>query len=90
MSEYDIGKVRITPKGAYSATTTYTALDVVYYNGMSYVYTSETDAAGILPTNTAYWKVFSGGILIIDTLPSASEVDEGQLICVLTNVPVGV
>lgn len=37
MSKLDIGKVALTPKGAYSSSTTYEALDVISYQGNSYL-----------------------------------------------------
>lgn len=49
------GKVAITPKGNWSASTAYQKLDLVYYNNGSYV--SIQPSTGITPTNTAYWML---------------------------------
>lgn len=49
------GKVAITPKGNWSASTAYQKLDLVYYNNGSYV--AIQPSTGITPTNTAYWML---------------------------------
>lgn len=52
---YNLGKVIIQVKGNYSNTTTYTYLDMVYFNGSSYVAKQTTTANA--PTNTKYWQI---------------------------------
>ena len=52
-----LGKVTITPKGAYDGSTTYERLDTVTYNGSSYIALAET--TGNLPTNTTYWELLA-------------------------------
>ena len=49
------GKVRIVPRGEYNGATRYTKLDIVKYNGQSYMALAET--TGNLPTNTEYWQL---------------------------------
>jgi hypothetical protein len=59
------GRVALVLKGDYyySNDTSYTKLDLVSYNGKSYV--CKQPATGILPTNTAYWQ-------LIETLAGAA------------------
>lgn len=49
------GKVLMIPKGDYDATETYTMLDVVSYQGKSYV--AKQTTTGNAPTNTTYWQL---------------------------------
>lgn len=53
----DLGKVMIVPKGAYSGATAYTKLDLVSYEGSSYIALQNT--TGNLPTNETYWQCVS-------------------------------
>lgn len=86
--QYDLGKVAMTPKGTYSSSVTYSKLNIVYYNGLSYIYISDIDSSGHLPTDTTYWQVLTGGLLVVDTLPAASSVSTGQIICLITDNPI--
>jgi len=49
------GKVLLTPKGDYNASTTYSILDWVRYNGA--VYVAKQTTTGNLPTDTTYWSL---------------------------------
>lgn len=51
----DVGA--INPRGEYDAQEEYTALDLVSYNGNSYL--CREGCTGIAPTNTTYWQVFA-------------------------------
>ena len=53
----NLGKVATTPKGEYNANTTYLKLDVVTYEGSSYVCLKES--TGNIPTNTEYWQLLA-------------------------------
>ena len=53
------GRVLLMPKGEYNAATTYQLLDIVSYNGSSYIAKGET--TGNLPTNTTYWQLSAYG-----------------------------
>lgn len=55
----DIGKVAITPQKDYQNERTYEWLDVVTYNGASYMCISEDGCTGIVPTNTDYWQLLA-------------------------------
>lgn len=61
------GRVLIMPKGAWNSTDTYSLLDLVSYNGSSYVAKTSVPA-NTLPTNTSYWQLSAYG-------GSASNVD---------------
>lgn len=52
-----LGKVAITPKGEYSNATTYQLLDLITYDGSSYLALKET--TGNLPTNNEYWQLIA-------------------------------
>lgn len=53
------GRILIMPKGDWSADTTYEMLDLVYYNGSSWI--CKKDVQGIEPTSTAteYWQLIA-------------------------------
>ena len=52
-----LGKVAITPKGEYNNATTYQSLDLITYEGGSYLALKET--IGNLPTNNEYWQLIA-------------------------------
>ena len=51
----NLGKVAITPRGAYSSTAQYTPLDILSYNGSSYLVLQ--DCMGVTPPNATYYMV---------------------------------
>jgi hypothetical protein len=55
---YDLGKIIPRIKGNYSSSTTYDVLDVVYYNGSSYI-CKQSGTRAKTPTNTTYWQIFA-------------------------------
>lgn len=59
------GRIAPIPKGDYNAATAYEHLDIVSYEGSSYICKQDT-TAGILPTNTEYWQLMSGQATPID------------------------
>lgn len=69
-----LGPVGLNPLGEYNSETEYEKLDVVLYQGSSYV--ALQTVQGIVPTNTEYWqKLVSGGVGvddIVDNLDSSS------------------
>ena len=52
-----LGVVAMTPKGEYDSSAYYEKLNVVTYNGSSYVALQNTH--GNLPTNTTYWQLLA-------------------------------
>lgn len=50
-----LGKVALTPKGEFSELTEYQVLDIITYQGSSYVCLQTTK--GNLPTNDTYWQL---------------------------------
>lgn len=50
-----LGPVGFKPTGAYNNTREYKKLDVVIYQGSSYI--AKSDSIGQLPTNTTYWEM---------------------------------
>ena len=60
-----LGPVGLNPLGDYNSETEYEKLDVVLYQGSSYVAVKES--IGQLPINTEYWeKLVSGGVGVDD------------------------
>ena len=53
MAKQNLGRVAMVSKGEYNGSTRYTKLDIVKYNGQSYMALAET--IGNLPTNTEYF-----------------------------------
>lgn len=54
------GRVLIIPKGAWNDTDTYSMLDLVSYNGSSYIAKTSVPA-NTLPTNASYWQLSAYG-----------------------------
>lgn len=54
------GRVLLIPKGAWNSTDTYSMLDLVSYNGSSYIAKTSVPA-NTLPTNTSYWQLSAYG-----------------------------
>lgn len=73
MSEVKLGRVVPIYKGIYNEETAYNALDIVYYNGRSYIAKQDTKG-NALPTGTDndYWG------LIVDKGPQGPKGDTGQ------------
>lgn len=69
-----LGKVGVVPKGEYNGATRYTKLDIVKYNGQSYMALAET--IGNLPTNTEYWQLLVEKGTIIERM----EIVNGDLL----------
>lgn len=67
MANIIIGKVSPVFKGEWSITETYTRLDIVKYNGSSYVCIAET-LSGSVPTNENNWVLVAekGDISSVD------------------------
>lgn len=59
MASTNLGRVRIVPKGAHSATTTYSKLDLVTKDGSSYLYINDTPSSGTALSNATYWLPIS-------------------------------
>ena len=81
------GRVLLIPKGEYNASTTYTMLDIVSYQGSSYIAKGTT--TGNLPTNTTYWQLsayggaanIAGNFATLETTAYASQgYSEGALL----------
>lgn len=53
----NIGKVSLTPRGAYSQSATYEALDIVTYNGSSYMVLQSV--TGVTPPNATYYQLIA-------------------------------
>ena len=71
-----LGKVSVVPKGDYSASATYYALDIVGYNGGSYL--AMQQVTGVTPSNDGVnWMQLSGpglpGVDGVTFTPSVSE-----------------
>lgn len=58
---YNLGRIGMNVRGAYSATANYEKLDVVSYNGSSYV--AKAACTNVLPTNTEKWELLAKGLV---------------------------
>lgn len=56
---YALGRIGLRTCGEYNATKTYQSLDVVNYNGSSYV--ARETVTGIVPTNEESWDLMASG-----------------------------
>ena len=63
------GRVLLIPKGAYSSATQYAPMDVVLYEGDSYV--CKQSSTGNDPTNTTYWQAMTDAMGEVDELKEA-------------------
>jgi len=74
--------------GDYDPTVIYTAGEIVRYQGTLYQ-TRDTTTAGILPTNTAYFNVYSGATLqsILSTQTKSLEINDAILAQAEANAP---
>ena len=59
MATYELGKIGLNPRGAYSSNASYARLDVVSYNSSSYV--ALDNSTGVAPTNTSKWMLLAQG-----------------------------
>lgn len=57
MANYNLGRFVLIPRGEYSQSTPYTPLDVVLFQGSSYV--CKTACTNKVPTNTTYWQLLA-------------------------------
>lgn len=57
MATQILGKVGVVPKGEYDGLTQYKKLDIVTYNGQSYI--AKQDSQGNAPTNILYWQLLA-------------------------------
>ena len=57
MTRQSIGRVTPLSKGAFNSNNTYERLDIITYNGSSYMAKQQT--VGNLPTNTEYWQLIA-------------------------------
>lgn len=55
---YDLGRICPKLRGAYSSSATYDFLDVVSYNGSSYICKAD-GTSNKVPTNTTYWMLMA-------------------------------
>lgn len=53
--QFNLGRILPIFRGQYVNTATYYPLDIVYFNGSSYV--CKQTARNVLPTNTVYWQI---------------------------------
>ena len=75
----DLGRIAPINKGPYAAGTTYEKLDIVSYNGSSYMYINDTSGSGHAPTDTSYWSIMAqkgadGSVPIDDSSTAANKV----------------
>ena len=55
---YNLGRIGLKVCGAYSATEEYNYLDIVRYNGASYI--AKESVSGVVPTDASSWELLAG------------------------------
>lgn len=68
---YSLGRAGIVACGEYSSTKAYSQLDLVTYQGGSYIYKYATSASNIAPTNTSYWMKLAQNPTVDSTVSSS-------------------
>ena len=71
------GRVLIMPKGQFDPTVQYEMLDLVSYNGSSYIAKSST--IGNLPTDTTYWQLSAFGAASTSTSANFATLETSAL-----------
>lgn len=59
MPSINLGRAVIVPKGEYSGSSTYEYLDVVSYQGCTYLYINQTPSSNKLPTLATHWMLLA-------------------------------
>lgn len=72
----NLGRVAYVEKGAYDNGIVYQKKDVVSFNGGSFVFIADTPAAGIVPTDTAYWQPMLDPTSMIQAVATANQAAE--------------
>lgn len=78
MATYTLGKFIMRVRGSYNSSSTYNTLDIVYYNGGSYVCKSD-NTQNKIPTNTTYWQQLAAPGVATMTEEQKQEILEGIL-----------
>jgi hypothetical protein len=76
----DLGKIRFSYRGTYSASVQYVQNDVVTYGANAYVYTSTTASTGNTPTNTTYWSVMTSGLQFEGTWSASASYQTNDIV----------
>ena len=72
MASINLGRVGFVMRGTYNSSTAYKQLDVVFYNGSSYV--AKINCTGIAPGNATAWQELIVVSDAIESVLSASAV----------------
>lgn len=73
------GRVAMVVKGAWSSSTTYSKLDVVSYDGSSYVSIADSNTNQTPSSATAYWQLLAQGYANLKTVNSNSLLGSGDV-----------
>ena len=84
MPTISLGKIALTWRGAYNATTAYSGQDVVAFGGSTYI--SKTGTVGFDPTDVSKWDLLAQGIEGITATPGELVYFDGTQ---LQPLPVG-
>jgi hypothetical protein len=76
----DLGKIRFSFEGDWTASATYEYNDVVRYGGDLFVYTFNSSTASVLPSNTTYWNKMIGGFDFEGSWSASSAYRPGQVV----------
>ena len=76
---YNLGRIGLKVCGAYSATEEYNYLDIVRYNGASYI--AKEAVSGVVPTDASCWELLAGSSIRVvydSTRQSVSFVNSSE------------
>ena len=76
----DLGKIRFSFEGDWTASATYEYNDVVRYGGDLFVYTFNSSTASVNPTNTTYWNKMIGGFDFEGSWSDSTSYRPGQVV----------
>ncbi len=76
----DLGKIRFTFQGVWSASASYEMNDVVKYGGSSYVYVGTSASTGNNPTNTTYWSQMTDGFQWENTYSASTQYQKNDIV----------
>lgn len=76
----DLGRIRFSFQGVWSASATYELNDVVKYGGSSYVYTNTTPTSSNNPQNATYWAQMTDGFQWENTYSASVQYQKNDIV----------
>lgn len=76
----DLGRIRFSFQGVWSASATYELNDVVKYGGSSYVYVNINPTSGNNPQNTTYWSQMTDGFQWENVYSASTQYQKNDIV----------